>query len=149
MSCISEISGYLLGLYGKEYSRKKWLTFYLVLCSLASLPVALISQEDVKYWTLKKIFVVIFASLGKVFASSSIYLMYHYSSLIYPTSVRNTLVSYVSSFGRLGAIIAPQINLLRFVVWGPLPYYIFCANTFLASLASLILPNDKNIKHEI
>lgn len=69
--------------------------------------------------------------------------------MIFPTHVRNTLISFVSSIGRVGSMSAAQINLLRFLVWGPLPYYIFGLNALLASVVVFLLPNDKKIKHQI
>lgn len=149
LSCIAEIFGYLLGLVGKKHAKKDLIGIHLGLCAIMSLPVALIPPGTGDMWSLNKIFIMFFATMGKVFCSTSLYLMYHFSSLVYPTSVRNTMVSVVSSFGRLGAVIAPQVTLLRFLVWGPLPYYIFSVNTLLACFTVFILPNDKKIKHEI
>lgn len=149
LSCIGEIAGYLIGLLGKKHSRKNMIALHLGLTALMSLPVALIPSGTGDVLSLNKIFIIFFATMGKVFCSTSLYLMYHFSSLVYPTSVRNTMVSIVSSFGRLGAVIAPQVTLLRFLVWGPLPYYIFSMNTLLACFAVYILPNDKKIRHEI
>lgn len=151
LTIIAEICGYLLGLFGEQYSKKSLIALYLGLTSLVSLPVALIpadSDDDVD-WSINKISIIMFATMGKVFCSTAVYLLYHFSTLVYPTSVRNTLVSSVTSFGRLGAVLAPQVNLLRFLVWQPLPYYVFSFNTLLACLTVVILPNDKKIKHDI
>lgn len=150
LSCLSEITGYLIAFFGSQYSRKSLMMISLILSGIFSLPVAMIPPPDeLDGITLNTIFIMAFASLAKVFCSTSLYLMYHYASLLFPTSVRNTLVSYASCMGRLGSIIAPQINLLRFIVWAPLPYYIFSFNTLLASCAVFFLPNDKKTIHNI
>ncbi len=75
--------------------------------------------------------------------------MYVYPAQIFPTSVRNTLVGFILCSGKLGGIIAPQINLLRFTVCAPMPYFIFGINTVLASVAIMFLPNEKLIRHDI
>lgn len=149
-SCLSESVGYLLGLIGKGYPRRNLLVMYLGLSALCSLPVAIIpSSDQIESLTINTILIIVFASLGKVFGSTALYIMYHYSSTIYPTSIRTTLVSYVSSFGRVGSIIAPLINLLRFTVWEPLPYYIYSATTAFACILSIYLPNEMLINHVI
>lgn len=150
LSCISEFTGYLLGLIGSKYSRRHVFTFYLALTALVSIPVAMISPvEDTNGISLNNICIIIFASLGKMFTSTAVYLNYYYTSTIFPTSVRNSLVSFVSSIGKIGSFLAPQINLLRYIVWTQLPYYIFSITTGTACLLTIILPNDKHITHEI
>ena len=144
------MAGYFIGLIGTQYPRRNLLTLYLGLAALCSLPVALIPPGKFEsQFSMNTIAIILFASLGKMFCTTSMYIMYCYSSTIYPTNIRNTLVSYVSSFGRLGSILAPLINLLRFTVWGPLPYYIFTTTTAIACCLAAFLPNDKLISYDI
>lgn len=150
LSCLFEFTGYLLGLIGSKYPRRYVLTFYLGLTALVSIPVAMISPvNDANGISLNNIFIIIFASLGKMFTSTSVYLNYYYTSTIFPTSVRNSLVSFVSSTGKIGSFLAPQVNLLRYTVWTQLPYYIFSITTGTAFLLTNILPNDQHIFHDI
>ena len=150
LSCVSEFGGYLLGLIGSKYPRRYLFTFYLGLTALVSIPVAMINPvNDTDQISLNNIFIIIFASLGKMFTSTGVYINYYYSSTIFPTSVRNSLVSFVSSIGKIGSILAPQINLLRYLVWTQLPYYVFSVTTGIACLITNILPNDKLIVHDI
>ena len=149
LSCVSEITGYCIGLIGPTYSKRNLLVLYLGLAAISSLPVAAIKPDNNNEISMNEIAIIFFASIAKMFASTSCYISYYYSSVIFPTSVRNTLVSFVSSFGRIGSILAPQINLLRFLIWKPLPYYIFTTTTAIGCLITMILPNDNYITHEI
>jgi MFS family permease len=149
VSCVTEIFGYLIPIFGGKYSDRNRLCLALLISGFSSLVTAIIPVDATPDLTFNKISTVFFAGMGKMFISTSLYLLYVYPTKIFPTSVRNTLVSYILCSGRLGAIIAPQVNLLRIVVWEPLPYYVFGLNTIFASSLLLFLPNEKNIKHSI
>lgn len=150
-SSISEIIGYSFNLFGSKYSYRNKLGVYLFIAGCTCLPVALIpvSGETTESFSLNMFFTIVFCSLSKMFTSTCVFMLYLYSSRIFPTSVRNTLISYIGCFGRVGAVLAPQVNLLRYTVWGPLPFYILGANTILTSLTMLLLPNEQLIKHDI
>ncbi len=69
---------------------------------------------------------------------------YVFTSKLYPVNVRNTLVSLVLSVGRIGSLISPQINLLKTLVWAPLPYLIFSFSSLIASFTMIFVPNPSN-----
>ena len=145
LSGISDLIGFSLIQFGQKYSMKLLLIAYLTFVSIASLFVALIPVEDTQMWNLNNIAIILFAFVGKTFTATNLSLAYNYTSSFYPTSVRNTLMSFITSAGRVGAVIAPQINVLRYTVWGPLPYLIFAGNTLLNVFLIVFLPSNKII----
>jgi len=56
--------------------------------------------------------------------------------------VFNDQKTFVSCVGRFGSLFASQVNLLRFLVWGPLPYDLFALNAILAAISMSFLPNE-------
>lgn len=58
------------------------MTVYLGLASLVSLPVAFIPVPTGTDWSVNKVLVVAFATLGKIFASANLFLMYRYSMIL-------------------------------------------------------------------
>ncbi len=151
LTCVFEITGYVIAIFGQAYSNRNKLGLSLLLTGCSSLAVAMIPLPPPHLHFLNPITVAIVAltSISKVFISIALFLVHIYPTQIFPTSVRNTLVAFILCGGKLGGIIAPQINLLRTTVWAPLPYYVFGANTILASIAIVFLPNEKLIRHTV
>lgn len=145
LATVAEIFGMLWGFYGTQYSRRSLLIIYLLIASIVSFFVAVIPTSPSKDLSINTVLIMFFAFCGKALVSSIFYLIYHYASKMYPTRVRNTLISYACCFGRFGAIIAPQIILLRFLVWSPMPYFVFAATMLLACLAVFCMSCDKKI----
>ncbi|XP_055855971.1 solute carrier family 22 member 7-like [Episyrphus balteatus] len=50
--------------------------------------------------------------IGKMAITASFQVLYFYTSEIFPTNVRNSLLSFCSMFGRFGSMLAPQTPLL-------------------------------------
>ena len=67
----------------------------------------------------------------------------------YPTNHRNTLVSLVSCVGRIGSLISPQVNILRTIVWQPLPFYVFSGITFVACFFMVFLPDISTLNYDL
>lgn len=148
-SAISEIIGYSLSLLFTNHSSKRKLVIYLGLASLSCLAVVLVPLDKTGEFTFKSFLTIAFAAMSKVFCSTTFLLVYTYASRLFPTSVRNTLISYCACFGRLGAAIVPQIIILKYTVWDQLPYLILSGNTFLACFSVMLLPNEQAIRHVI
>lgn len=146
---IAEIIGDLCGFFGREYSRRTLLIIYLIITSIASFLVAAIPLNKGESFLLNSLLVMVFAFSGKALISCIFTLIYHYASKLFPTRVRNTYISYASCTARFGAIIAPQIILLRILVWSPLPYFVFALSVLVAAVGVYFLPCDKTIKHDI
>jgi len=150
-SSLAETIGYASCHLNDAFSRKKVLIGFLGSASLMCLIVALIPIDSSIMFnifnlniSLNSILIILFASIGKAMASAAFNSGYVFTSKSYPTSVRNTLVSLVSSIGRVGSIISPQINLLRTLVWAPLPYFIFSGSSLLACLFTIFVPDPTN-----
>ncbi len=90
--------------------------------------------------TTKAILLMVLGLIGKCVVSGFYNLAYIYTSAIYPTTKRNTAIIFLTCFGGLSSLMAPQINLLKTLVWNPLPYIIYSVCAFLACLCLIKLP---------
>jgi len=152
LSSIAEIVGYAACHLNDKFSRKKVLIGFLGSASLMCLMVALVPsnpESGNKSLTLNSVLIMVFASIGKAMASAAFNSGYVFTTKQYPTNVRNTLVALVSSIGRIGSLVSPQINLLRTLVWAPLPYYVFSAISFIACLLTMFLPDTSSLNFNL
>lgn len=117
-----------------RFGRKLMFIIYLTSAGLICLIVAGIPRQlvvgDVD---VSAILIIVFTGFGKAFVSASFNCAYIYLSQMYPTNVRNTLVLFIMSLGRIGSLISPQINLLR-DLWPPLPFIVFGLISLLCSV---------------
>lgn len=149
LSSLSETIGYIFCYLNDKYSRKKVLIGFLASASIMCLSVVLIPLPKSSSISLNSILIIIFASIGKSMASAAFNSAYMFTSQSYPTSVRNTLVSIVSCSARIGSLISPQINLLRSLVWAPLPYLIFSGASLVACVFTFFLPDTSKLKYQL
>jgi hypothetical protein len=89
----------------------------------------------------QKILLVIFISIGKAMSSAAYNCAFIYTVHMFPTNFRNTMMLTVSSIGRLGAILSPQINLLGLLVWKQLPFVLFSLASFISAFLIFLLPD--------
>ncbi|XP_062559471.1 solute carrier family 22 member 4 [Armigeres subalbatus] len=80
---------------------------------------------------------------GKMTITMSFGTLYIYTVEIFPTNLRQSLLSVCSMFGRIGSMIAPQTPLLA-KVWAPLPMVIFGSIGIASGLAILEFPETLN-----
>lgn len=149
LSSTSETIGYICCYLNDRFSRKKVLISFLASASIMCLTVVLIplgNQSNGISWS--AILIILFASIGKAMASAAFNSAYVFTSQLYPTSVRNTLVSVVSSSSRIGSLLAPQINMLRSLVWGPLPYLIFSGASLVSCVFTFFLPDTSSLNYK-
>ncbi len=138
VSSIVEIIGLSLCYLNDKFGRKKALFAYLITASITCSVVAVIpSYANGKWAFFGKMSL---ALIGKCMVSAAFNTCYMFTVELYDTSVRNTVILFLTCIGGVGSLISPQINLLRSVVWEPLPYIIFGASSFLACFALLLLP---------
>lgn len=104
------------------------------------LPVELADQM-----TWRTALIILVASTGKAFSAAAFGSIYVYTVRMYPTAVRNTMYAACVSFGRVGSLIAPQVNLLRFYVWQFMPNVLFFVSTALGTLILVILPDPSKL----
>merc|ERR1719468_696470 len=109
--------------------------------------VAIIPKDSSTILSWNSIVIMVFVFIGKATSSTSFTLIYVYTNQLYPTFVRNTLVSYIASCGRFGSLISPQINLLGTTVYGPLPYIIFSGSSIVGCFFLFFLEDASEIKH--
>ena len=57
--------------------------------------------------------------------------------------------SVVSSSSRIGSLLAPQINMLRSLVWGPLPYLIFSGASLVSCVFTFFLPDTSSLNYKL
>ncbi|XP_050677881.1 organic cation transporter protein-like [Leptidea sinapis] len=83
--------------------------------------------------------------LGKLCISMAFSSIYIYTSELYPTSVRHSMVAMCSMAGRVGQVIAPQTPLLMNYM-ASLPYLIFGVMAAIAGLLMLLTPETLHIQ---
>ncbi|XP_049544769.1 organic cation transporter protein-like isoform X1 [Anopheles darlingi] len=83
--------------------------------------------------------------LSKMAISFSFGVLYIYTAEIFPTTLRQSLLSICSMIGRLGAVVAPQMPLLA-KAWQPLPMILFGSIAILAAFAVLEFPETGNVR---
>ncbi|KAF5282997.1 hypothetical protein FQA39_LY04868 [Lamprigera yunnana] len=91
------------------------------------------------YWI--KLCLYLLSKFGITLAIPAIYMI---SNEMFPTSVRQTLLSVCSMFGRIGNTLAPQLILLQ-EVWKYLPLVLFTILSAIACSITFILPETKGI----
>ena len=106
LASIAEVFGYALCHLNDRFNRKILLIIFFGLTGSFCLIGVFIPNDQA-------VLVIIFALVGKAMASAAYNSCYLYTSQQFPTNVRNTYFMFASSFGRIGSIIAPQINLLQ------------------------------------
>ncbi|KRT83419.1 membrane transporter, partial [Oryctes borbonicus] len=83
--------------------------------------------------------------LGKFFATISYTVLYLYTTEMFPTNVRHSLLATCSMFGRFGSMVAPQIPLLV-KVWASLPLLLFSVMACSSGLLCLLFPETNNVE---
>jgi hypothetical protein len=90
------------------------------------------------------IIVTVLALVAKFAISFTFNAIYMITAELYPTVIRNLAVSICQGFGRFGAVISPEIQLLGSFVWAPLPFIIYGASaTFAAITFIFFMPETK------
>uniref|UniRef100_A0A1Y1LS22 Major facilitator superfamily (MFS) profile domain-containing protein n=2 Tax=Photinus pyralis TaxID=7054 RepID=A0A1Y1LS22_PHOPY len=81
--------------------------------------------------------------LGKCAAAINMTAIYSLTSEIFPTSLRSSLLTSCSMFGRFGIVVASQTPLLE-LYWQPLPLVLFALTAFAGSILTLRFPETLN-----
>ncbi|XP_055906949.1 solute carrier family 22 member 7-like [Eupeodes corollae] len=77
--------------------------------------------------------------IGKLSITASFQVLYFFTSEIFPTNVRNSLLSFCSMFGRIGSMVAPQTPLMaKYFQSGPAILFSACA--FISAFIALSFP---------
>lgn len=90
-----------------------------------------------------KVSVLIPALLGKCCITCSFGIIYVFTSEIFPTNVRSTVVGLSSTAARFGAMLAPFSSDLA-EIYTPLPMIVFGGLSFVAGLLNVVMPETLN-----
>ncbi|XP_013419747.1 organic cation transporter protein-like, partial [Lingula anatina] len=130
---LAEIPGQFLVLFVLDrIGRRKILFIFMAIGGLACVFAVLI-PNDMQWLT------VTLALLGKMEISTTFAVIYMVTSEIYPTVIRHVSLSFHSSIGRLGGLLAPQILLLE-TVYKPLPFIVIGLCSVTAGGLAMLLP---------
>uniref|UniRef100_A0A2M4CZ55 Putative organic cation transporter n=1 Tax=Anopheles darlingi TaxID=43151 RepID=A0A2M4CZ55_ANODA len=116
-----------------RYGRRKTQCGSLLLCGLFCL-LTLTALKDIGAWANVTLFL-----LSKMAISLSFSTLYIYTAEIFPTSLRQSFISFCSMVGRFGSMLAPQMPLLQ-ALWAPLPMVLFGSVALLSGLLILEFP---------
>ncbi len=140
LSAAAELIGYSACLISSKQIRVQFLIL-LVLSGTACLLTAFIPADEPGTQSWRMYLLIISASSGKALVSACWTVIYVYTIRMFPTNIRNTMLAVCTSMGRIGSMISPQINMLRHMLWAPLPYIIFSSNAAVASFIVSVLPD--------
>ncbi|CAH0687921.1 unnamed protein product [Spodoptera exigua] len=120
-----------------KYGRKQTLVATYLTCALMSLLFAFLPRND--YWSIP---LYLIGKWSVTLAYSSVYI---YVSEVFPTNMRQTLISMCSMAGRIGSLIAPMTPLLS-LYHKSMPTVIFAAMCLISSTLVLMLPETRNMR---
>ncbi|KAG6446076.1 hypothetical protein O3G_MSEX004261 [Manduca sexta] len=120
-----------------KYGRKKTLVATYITCAVMSLLFAFLPRSD--YWSIP---LYLIGKWSVTLAYSSVYI---YVSEVFPTNMRQTLISVCSTAGRIGSLIAPVTPLLS-LYHKSMPTVIFGAMCIISSMLVLMLPETRNMR---
>lgn len=120
-----------------KYGRKKTLMATYLTCALMSILFAFLPRSD--WWSIP---LYLIGKWSVTLAYSSVYI---YVSEVFPTNMRQTLISFCSTAGRIGSLIAPVTPLLS-LYHKSMPTVIFGAMCLISSGLVLLLPETRNVR---
>ncbi|CAG9566352.1 unnamed protein product [Danaus chrysippus] len=120
-----------------KYGRKKTMIANFLTCSITSLLFAFLPRSD--WWSLPLYLI------GKWSVTLTYSSVYIYVSEVFPTNMRQTLISFCSTAGRIGSLIAPLTPLLS-QYHQSMPTVIFGGMCFISSLLVIMLPETRNMR---
>ena len=145
LSCIGEFIGYSICFLNDRFSRKKVMIVFLMSATMFCLLASVSPKDSDGVTTWRSMLTIFFATAGKAAASASFNSIFVYTFRMFPTNVRNTLFALCNSIGKIGSLVSPQINILRTLVWAPLPYMIFSSSAVIASFVLFFLPDPSKL----
>ncbi|KAL0820940.1 hypothetical protein ABMA28_005597 [Loxostege sticticalis] len=120
-----------------KYGRKKTLIANYVTCAATCLLFAFLPRSD--WWSIP---LYLIGKWSVTLAYSSVYI---YVSEVFPTNMRQTLISVCSTAGRIGSLVAPITPLLSHY-HKSMPTVIFGIMCMISSVLVLMLPETRNMR---
>ena len=139
LSTFAELAGYICCYLNEWVGRKRTLSCFFIITSLVYALISYLSLMD--EFTARTAVLLVLSLLGKCAISGAYNLIYIYTSELYPTSTRNTVLLLLVCFGGTSSMVAPQINMLKNLVWSPLPYMIYSCFSVFTCICIWFLPD--------
>ncbi|KAL0830928.1 hypothetical protein ABMA28_003009 [Loxostege sticticalis] len=118
--------------------RKRTLLIAYIVCGLSCVAIAFVPKTLAWLATLLYL-------IGKIAITQAFSGIYMYTSELFPTHARHSLLGFCSMVGRVGSIVAPQMPLLAiYVEW--LPSVLFGATALIAGGLMLTTPETLNTR---
>ncbi|KAK4883410.1 hypothetical protein RN001_006729 [Aquatica leii] len=118
-----------------KLGRKPCVAGALTLSSVSSIAFIVLPIDT--YWI--RLLIYLTSKFGITMTVSGLYII---TNEMFPTSMRQTLLSICSMFGRIGNVLAPQLFLLM-EIWKQFPLVLFATLTGISALLTLFLPETK------
>ena len=145
LSAVAEAIGYTICFLNDKFGRRKTNSAYLFITGIVCLIVCFIPYLRSYLFNFEVTFIVILTLIGKCFSASSYNTCYVYTSELYNSNMRSSALLFFSCFGRIGSLIAPQINLLGSIIWKQLPYIVFSIAALCSSISVFLLPENSTL----
>ena len=142
LSTFAELIGYFCCYLNDFLGRKKTLSGFFCVTAIVYALNAYLTVNETEEFSPKAIFLLVLSLLGKCAISGAYNLIYIYTSELYPAAMRNTALLFLVCFGGTSSLVAPQINLLKSLIWNPLPYIIYSIFSLLSCLCIWYLPES-------
>ncbi|XP_045775640.1 organic cation transporter protein-like [Maniola jurtina] len=120
-----------------KYGRKKTMIVTYSTCAITSLLFAFLPRTDL--WSIPLYLI------GKWSVTLTYSSVYIYVSEVFPTNMRQTLISVCSTAGRIGSLIAPLTPLLS-QYHKSMPTVLFGGMCLISSVLVLMLPETRNVR---
>ncbi|XP_023935701.2 solute carrier family 22 member 13-like [Bicyclus anynana] len=139
LTCAIEISGfYTAVLVLDRIGRKATLSSCYLICAICNIAFVFIPND----MTATRLIVYL---LGKFTISTVMTSMYLYTSELYPTEYRHTLLAFSSMVGRVGSVVAPLTPVLK-EYWHGIPSFMFASMAMLSALLVFTQPETRGLK---
>ncbi len=142
LSTFAELVGYFCCYLNDIFGRKRTLSSFFFITAIVYALNAYLTLNETEEFSPKAIFLLVLSLLGKCAISGAYNLIYIYTSELYPAAMRNTALIFLVCFGGTSSLVAPQINLLKSLIWNPLPYIVYSIFSLLSCLCIWYLPES-------
>ncbi len=150
LSACAELLGYTLCYVNTWLGTRRTLGVLMCITALVYVIITIISELMTEpsfssVFTLKNLLLISLGLVGKCTLSGAYTIMYLFTSDAYPVEARSTALLFFNSVAGLTSVVAPQINLLKSLIWSPLPYIIYSTCAFVTCVCIMLTPKPMHI----